>query len=62
MTGTSMAAPMVTGAAAMVWSHFDGIGAAEVKEIPFKFCDSPGQSFRKGKDRRNVKRGGGPKV
>lgn len=33
MTGTSMAAPMVTGAAAMVWSHFDGIGAAEVKEI-----------------------------
>lgn len=24
---------MVTGAAAMVWSHFDGIGAAEVKEI-----------------------------
>ena len=29
---------------------------------PFKFCDSPGQSFRKGKDRRNAKRGGGPKV
>lgn len=24
---------MVTGAAAMVWSHFEGIGAAEVKEI-----------------------------
>ena len=61
MTGTSMAAPMVTGAAAMVWSHFDGIGAAEEGD-PFKFCDSPGQSFRKGKDRRNVKRGGGPKV
>ncbi len=28
-----MAAPMVTGAAAMVWSHFEGIRAAEVKEI-----------------------------
>lgn len=33
MTGTSMAAPMVTGAAAMVYSYFDGIGPADVKEI-----------------------------
>ena len=28
-----MAAPMVSGAAAMVYSHFDGIGVADVKEI-----------------------------
>lgn len=53
---------MVTGAAAMVWSHFDGIGAAEVKEILLNSVTPLGQSFRKGKDRRNVKRGGGPKV
>ena len=33
MSGTSMAAPMVTGAAAMVYSYFDGIGVADVKEI-----------------------------
>lgn len=33
MTGTSMAAPMVTGAAAMVYSYFDGISVADVKEI-----------------------------
>lgn len=33
MSGTSMAAPMVTGAAAMVYSYFDGIGLADVKEI-----------------------------
>lgn len=33
MTGTSMAAPMVTGAAAMVYSAHDGIGVADVKEI-----------------------------
>ena len=33
MTGTSMAAPMVTGAAAIVYSYFDGIGPADVKEI-----------------------------
>lgn len=57
-----MAAPMVTGAAAMVWSHFEGIGAAEVKEILLNSVTPLGQSFRKGKDRRNVKRGGGPKV
>lgn len=33
MSGTSMAAPMVAGAAAMVYSYFDGIGLADVKEI-----------------------------
>ena len=33
MTGTSMAAPMVTAAAAMVYTHFDGITLADVKEI-----------------------------
>ena len=33
MTGTSMAAPMVTGTAAMVYSAHDGIGMADVKEI-----------------------------
>lgn len=33
MTGTSMAAPMVSGAAAMVYSYFDGISPADVKEI-----------------------------
>lgn len=33
MSGTSMAAPMVSGAAAMVYSYFDGIGVADVKEI-----------------------------
>lgn len=33
MSGTSMAAPMVSGAAAMIYSYFDGIGVADVKEI-----------------------------
>lgn len=33
MTGTSMAAPMVTAAAAMVYTHFGGITLADVKEI-----------------------------
>lgn len=33
MTGTSMAAPMAAGAAAMVYSYFEGIGVADVKEI-----------------------------
>lgn len=33
MTGTSMAAPMVTAAAAMVYSYFDDITLANVKEI-----------------------------
>ncbi len=33
MTGTSMAAPMVTAAAAMVYSHYDSITLADVKEI-----------------------------
>lgn len=33
MSGTSMAAPMVTGAAAMVYSYFEGISVADVKEI-----------------------------
>lgn len=33
MTGTSMAAPMVAGAAAMVYSYFDRISLADVKEI-----------------------------
>lgn len=33
MSGTSMAAPMVTGAAAMVYTYFDGISPADVKEI-----------------------------
>lgn len=33
MTGTSMAAPMVTGAAAMVYSAHDGISVSDVKEI-----------------------------
>lgn len=33
MTGTSMAAPMVTAAAAMVYSYFDDITLADVKEI-----------------------------
>lgn len=33
MTGTSMAAPMVTGAAAMVYSYYDTISLADVKEI-----------------------------
>ena len=36
MTGTSMAAPMVSGAAALVYSYFDGIGPADVKEILLK--------------------------
>lgn len=33
MTGTSMAAPMVAGAAAMVHSYYDQISVADVKEI-----------------------------
>lgn len=33
MTGTSMAAPMVTAAAAMIYTQFDGITLADVKEI-----------------------------
>ncbi len=33
MTGTSMAAPMVTAAAAMVYSYYDNITLADVKEI-----------------------------
>ena len=33
MTGTSMAAPMVTAAAAMIYSHYEGITLADVKEI-----------------------------
>ncbi len=33
MTGTSMAAPMVTGAAAMVYSYHDDITLSDVKEI-----------------------------
>lgn len=33
MTGTSMAAPMVTAAAAMVYSHYPDITLADVKEI-----------------------------
>lgn len=33
MTGTSMAAPMVTAAAAMVYSHYPDIALADVKEI-----------------------------
>ncbi|MCD7934809.1 MAG: S8 family serine peptidase [Oscillospiraceae bacterium] len=33
MTGTSMSAPMVTAAAAMVYSYFDEITLADVKEI-----------------------------
>lgn len=36
MSGTSMAAPMVAGAAAMVYSYYDGIGPADVKEILLK--------------------------
>ncbi len=33
MTGTSMAAPMVTGTAALIYSCFDGISVSDVKEI-----------------------------
>jgi hypothetical protein len=33
MTGTSMAAPMVTAAAAMVYSYYENITLADVKEI-----------------------------
>ena len=33
MTGTSMAAPMVTAAAAMIYSHYEDITLADVKEI-----------------------------
>lgn len=33
MTGTSMAAPMVTAAAAMVYSYYDGISLSDVKQI-----------------------------
>lgn len=33
MSGTSMAAPMVTAAAAMVYSYYDGISLSEVKQI-----------------------------
>ena len=33
MTGTSMAAPMVTAAAAMIYSNYSGITLADVKEI-----------------------------
>ena len=33
MTGTSRAAPMVTAAAAMIYTQFDGITLADVKEI-----------------------------
>ncbi|MGN1317869.1 MAG: S8 family peptidase [Lachnospirales bacterium] len=33
MTGTSMAAPMVSGGAAMIYSHFDNITLADVKDI-----------------------------
>ncbi len=36
MTGTSMAAPMVAGAAAMVYTYYETIGAADVKEILLK--------------------------
>lgn len=36
MSGTSMAAPMVSGAAAMIYSYYDGIGLADVKEIILK--------------------------
>ncbi len=36
MTGTSMAAPMVTGAAAMVYTYYENIKAADVKEILLK--------------------------
>ncbi len=33
MTGTSMAAPFVTAAAAMIYSHYDGITLSDVKDI-----------------------------
>lgn len=33
MSGTSMAAPMVTGAAAMIYSHYPSITPAQVKEL-----------------------------
>jgi len=33
MTGTSMSAPMVSAAAAMLYSHYDSISLADVKEI-----------------------------
>ncbi|MCD8049065.1 MAG: S8 family serine peptidase [Clostridia bacterium] len=36
MTGTSMAAPMVTAAAAMIYSHYANISLADVKEIILK--------------------------
>lgn len=36
MTGTSMAAPMVSGGAAMIYSHFNNISLADVKEIIIK--------------------------
>ena len=45
MSGTSMAAPMVTGAAAMVYSYFDGIDASDVKEILLS-TTSPLESLR----------------
>ncbi|MBR3422204.1 MAG: S8 family serine peptidase [Ruminococcus sp.] len=38
MTGTSMAAPHVTGVAAMVWSANNGLTGAEVKDI---ICNNP---------------------
>ena len=40
MTGTSMAAPMVTAAAAMVYSYFDNITLANVKEILLRSTQS----------------------
>lgn len=36
MTGTSMAAPMVTGVAALVYSYYNGISTSGVKEIILK--------------------------
>lgn len=35
MTGTSMSAPFVSGAAALVYSHYDDVTLADVKEILF---------------------------
>lgn len=39
-TGTSMAAPLVTGAAALLHSYYDGITAAQMRELLLAGCSS----------------------
>jgi subtilisin family serine protease len=52
-SGTSMAAPVVTGVAALVWSYFPSLNAAEIRDIliqsaykPDLLVKKPGQKVR----------------